>query len=294
MKISATCIRCLLDRQEERIRQMEDEDVKSAYLKEVAGIIASSGEDATAPYLVYGINRVYRRYFGSLPDYEKEKKEFNALMLGLESELETDIRMGTDREEVLRYALNYARTANYIDYGATNHVEKETLLGLLREAKGEALDAAVLKSLRNELETAGKLAYLADNCGEIVADKLLIKILKEQYPQLEITVIVRGMPVLNDAVPGDAEDVGLTDMVKVIGNGNGVAGTQWNLLSEEAEHALSGADVILSKGQGNFETIHGCGLNIYYLFLCKCEWFTKRFGMERLKGVFVNERDIAG
>lgn len=294
MKISATCIRCLLDRQEERIRQMEDEDVKSAYLKEVAGIIVSSGEDATAPYLVYGINRVYRRYFGSLPDYEKEKKEFNALMLGLESELEADIRMGTDREEVLRYALNYARTANYIDYGATNHVEKETLLGLLREAKGEALDAAVLKSLRNELETAGKLAYLADNCGEIVADKLLIKILKEQYPQLEITVIVRGMPVLNDAVPGDAEDVGLKDMVKVIGNGNGVAGTQWNLLSEEAEHALSGADVILSKGQGNFETIHGCGLNIYYLFLCKCEWFTKRFGMERLKGVFVNERDIAG
>ncbi len=294
MKISATCIRCLLDRQEERIRQIEDEDVKSAYLKEVAGIIASSGEDATAPYLVYGINRVYRRYFGSLPDYEKEKKEFNALMLGLESELEADIRMGTDREEVLRYALNYARTANYIDYGATNHVEKETLLGLLREAKGEALDAAVLKSLRNELETAGKLAYLADNCGEIVADKLLIKILKEQYPQLEITVIVRGMPVLNDAVPGDAEDVGLTDMVKVIGNGNGVAGTQWNLLSEEAEHALSGADVILSKGQGNFETIHGCGLNIYYLFLCKCEWFTKRFGMDRLKGVFVNERDIAG
>ncbi len=111
---------------------------------------------------------------------------------------------------------------------------------------------------------------------------------------MEITVIVRGMPVLNDAVPGDAEDVGLTDMVKVIGNGNGVAGTQRNLLSEEAEHALSGADVILSKGQGNFETIHGCGLNIYYLFLCKCEWFTKRFGMERLKGVFVNERDIAG
>ncbi len=294
MKISATCIRCLLDRQEERIRQIEDEDVKSAYLKEVAGIIASSGEDATAPYLVYGINRVYRRYFGSLPDYKKEKKEFNALMLGLESELEADIRMGKDREEVLRYALNYARTANYIDYGATNHVEKETLLGLLREAKGEALDAAVLKSLRNELETARKLAYLADNCGEIVADKLLIKILKEQYPQLEITVIVRGMPVLNDAVPGDAEDVGLTDMVKVIGNGNGVAGTQRNLLSEEAEHALSGADVILSKGQGNFETIHGCGLNIYYLFLCKCEWFTKRFGMERLKGVFVNERDIAG
>ena len=72
----------------------------------------------------------------------------------------------------------------------------------------------------------------------------------------------------------------------------GVAGTQLRLLSREALDAVNAADVIISKGQGNFETIHGCGLNIYYLFLCKCEWFTKRFGMERLKGVFVNEADL--
>ena len=50
-------------------------------------------------------------------------------------------------------------------------------------------------------------------------------------------------------------------------------------------------DVIISKGQGNFETLNGCGLNIYYLFLCKCEWFVKRFGMERFKGVFINDRN---
>ena len=146
--------------------------------------------------------------------------------------------------------------------------------------------------LQKDLETADEVVYLADNCGEIVADKLLIRILQEQYPQVHITVIVRGMPALNDAVLQDAEEVGLTEMVKVIGNGNGVGGTQLSLLSDEALGAIRAADVIVSKGQGNFETIHGCGLNIYYLFLCKCEWFTKRFGMERLKGVFINEKDL--
>ncbi len=292
MNISAMCIRCLMDKQEERIRGMENEDKKSAYLKEVAGVLASSADDATAPYLVYRINMVYRRYFGELPDYGKEKREFNALMLELEPDLEKKIRLGSNKEKILANALNYARTANYIDYGAANHVEKETLAELLERAMGEALDADTFQRLQRELETAGRMAYLADNCGEIVADKLLIKILKEQYPQMHITVIVRGMPALNDAVFEDAQEVGLTDIAEVIGNGNGVAGTQLDLLSGEALAAIRAADVILSKGQGNFETIHGCGLNIYYLFLCKCEWFTKRFKMERLKGVFVNERDL--
>lgn len=292
MKISAMCIRCLMDRQEEKIRGIEDEKAKAAYLKEVAGLIASSPEEASAPYLVYEINKVYKRFFGQLPDYKQEKKEFNKLMLELEPELEEDIRSGKDKAEVLGNALNYARTANYIDYGAMNHVEKGTLLELLKKAKAEKLEPGTFQRLQDELKVAREVVYLSDNCGEIVADKLLIKILQEQYPGMHLTVIVRGMPALNDAVLEDAQETGLTDMVKVIGNGNGVAGTQLSLLSKEASETVYKADVILSKGQGNFETLHGCGLNIYYLFLCKCEWFTKRFEMERLKGVFVNERDL--
>ena len=102
-----------------------------------------------------------------------------------------------------------------------------------------------------------------DNCGEIVADKLLIKVIQEQYPEIHITVVARGMEVLNDAVIEDANDVGLTKIVEVIGNGNGIAGTQINKLSKEARTVLDKADIIISKGQGNFETIHGCGRNIY-------------------------------
>lgn len=289
MKLSAMCIRCLIDRQEERIREFENENKKTVFMKEVAAIISSCEEYASAPYLVYRINLVYKRYFGDRFSYEKEKKEFNALMLSLEEQISAKIHSEDDREKVLKNAINYARTANYIDFGVSNHVSREKLLELLDKSVQEPLDEETYFSFTGDLDNARHLVYLTDNCGEIVADKLLIKVLKERNPNLGITVIVRGMPVLNDATMEDAEAVGLTRLVKVIHNGNGVAGTQITLLSDEARHALGDADLIISKGQGNFETIHGCGLNIYYLFLCKCEWFVKRFGLERLKGVFINE-----
>ena len=292
MKLNAMCIRCLIDRQEERVREITDENKKSAYLKEVASIIASSEEDASAPYLAFRINTIYKKYFGECKNYENEKKEFNSLMLALEEKIEKDIRSGSNEKEILKNAINYAKAANYIDFGATNQVEENQLSELLNKAKEEELDEKTLIQLQKDLKKAKELAYLTDNCGEIVADKLLIKILKEQYPDMNITVIVRGMSTLNDATVQDAQDVGLTEMVKVIGNGNGVAGTQISMISDEARHSLGKADVIISKGQGNFETLYGCGLNIYYLFLCKCEWFSSRFGMERLKGVFVNEGEV--
>lgn len=292
MKLSAMCIRCLMDRQEERVRECGDEEKKAVYLKEAAGIIASSGEGDSAPYLVFQMNQAYERLFGKLMDYKKEKKEFNSLMLDLESELEEKIRSGKSREEILKNAINYARSGNYIDFGALNHVDKNELMGLLEKAGEEDVDGHTFAMLSEDLDKAEELVYLLDNCGEIVADKLLVKVLKEQYPNMNITVMVRGVEVLNDAVMEDAEEVGLTKLVKVIGNGNGVAGTQADLLSQEAREAIEKADIIISKGQGNFETIYGGGWNIYYLFLCKCAWFSERFGMERLKGVFINEKDV--
>ena len=292
MKLSAMCIRCLMDRQEERVRECGDEEKKAVYLKEAAGIIASSGEGDSAPYLVFQMNQAYERLFGKLMDYKKEKKEFNSLMLDLESELEEKIRSGKSREEILKNAINYASSGNYIDFGALNHVDKDELMGLLEKAGEEDVDGHTFAMLSEDLDKAEELVYLLDNCGEIVADKLLVKVLKEQYPNMNITVMVRGVEVLNDAVMEDAEEVGLTKLVKVIGNGNGVAGTQVDLLSREAREAIEKADIIISKGQGNFETIYGGGWNIYYLFLCKCAWFSERFGMERLKGVFINEKDV--
>ena len=143
----------------------------------------------------------------------------------------------------------------------------------------------------DDLSKANRLVFITDNCGEIVLDKVLIKTIQDQYPHVKITVMVRGGATLNDATMKDAEEVGMTGLVKVIHNGNDIAGTCLSKLSDDALMCLNEADVILSKGQANFETLRGCGRNIYYIFLCKCDMFAGRFGVEKYTGMFLNDKD---
>ena len=106
-----------------------------------------------------------------------------------------------------------------------------------------------------------------DNCGEIVTDRLLIATLRDINPDLYISVIVRGKPVLNDATLEDAKYVHMEDVAqKVIGNGTGMPGNVIGAISQEAMDEVENADLLISKGQGNFEGLSGCGLNIYYFF----------------------------
>lgn len=130
---------------------------------------------------------------------------------------------------------------------------------------------------------------ITDNCGEIVLDKLFIEQLRKRFPELEIKIMVRGSEVLNDATLEDACYVGMDKLTEVISNGNAVAGTVYDMLPDEAKKALDTADVILAKGQGNYESLCRQGRHIFYSFLCKCELFTSRFNVPRLTGVFVEE-----
>ena len=98
--------------------------------------------------------------------------------------------------------------------------------------------------------------------------------------------------MLNDATMEDALQVGIEACGKVIPNGTNIAGTYIPWISAEARQVMEEADMLISKGQGNFESLHGCGLNIYYLFLCKCQWFMERFGLPQYSGVFLNEKDL--
>lgn len=289
MKMSATCMFCLIQRQEENIRHIKDEHLKSVYMREVLKIIASSPEDVTAPVVVADINRLHQEYFGSSYSFDQLKKEYNELMLEEAPWIHKAIM---ESEDPLLTAIKFARVGNYIDFGAMASVHNDKLRSLLATARDEELPITEYMAFKDELKKAKRLVYLTDNCGEIVLDKLLITILKENYPSLAITVIVRGKPVMNDATLEDAMMTGLTSVVKVIGNGTQIAGTQLNELSEEARRMIEAADIIISKGQGNFETLYGCGKNIYYMFLCKCDWFVNRFGLERYKGVFINENNV--
>lgn len=290
MKLNPFCMCCAVNKQEEKIRKFPDMDKKTEYMKKVMAILSGSEEQDCSPSLSVEIQKLYSEFWNCpMEDFTEIKKEFNQLMLNMEASIEDKIRKADDP---LEKALLYARIGNYIDFAAISNVDQSTVITLLDEKSSEALDEEEYKNFIHDLSSARKLVYLTDNCGEIVLDKLAVQILKEQYPDLDITVIVRGYPVVNDATMEDAEEIGLTDLVKVIGNGSNIGGTWIPGINSESRELLYQADVILAKGQGNFETLNDCGLNVYYLFLCKCDLFQRRFHAENLQGMFLNERRL--
>lgn len=290
MKLNPFCMCCALNKQEQKIRHYPDMEKKTEYMKKVMALMANTEEKDCSPSLSVDIQKLYSSFWNCpMEDFTEIKKEFNQLMLNMEVSIEDKIRKSNDP---LEKALLYARIGNYIDFAALSNVDQSTVITLLDEKSSEALDEKEYKNFLHDLSSAKKLVYLTDNCGEVVLDKMAVKILKEQYPNLDITVIVRGYPVVNDATMEDAEEIGLTDLVNVIGNGSNVGGTWIPGISSESRELLYNADLIIAKGQGNFETLNDCGLNIYYLFLCKCDLFQRRFHAENLQGMFLNERRL--
>ncbi len=290
MKLNPFCMCCALNKQEQKIRHYPDMEKKTEYMKKVMALIANTEEKDCAPSLSVDIQKLYSSFWDCpMEDFTEIKREYNQLMLNMEDSLENKIRKS---EDPLEKSLLYARIGNYIDFAALSNVDQATVLTLLEEKSTESLDEEEYRNFLRDLSSAKKLVYLTDNCGEVVLDKLAVKILKEKYPDLDITVIVRGYPVVNDATMEDAEEIGLTDLVRVIGNGSNVGGTWIPGITSEARDLLYDADLIIAKGQGNFETLNDCGLNIYYLFLCKCDLFQRRFHAENLQGMFLNERRL--
>mgnify|MGYP000213080405 CR=1 FL=1 len=173
------------------------------------------------------------------------------------------------------------------------HAIVEALAKKLEEMLDKALemelDEQVYAYFCRDLRRGGKLVYLTDNAGEIGFDRVLAEAIAAAYPDISVTFCVRGAIAQNDATREDAAAVGIP--FPVIDNGNRVAGTQLDMLSEEAAAALSGADVILAKGMANAETMLGCGYNVYYAFLVKCQRFVTRFGKPMFTPMLVKERE---
>ena len=160
---------------------------------------------------------------------------------------------------------------------------------LIDRAPDITVDADTLEQLREQAGTARTLALITDNCGEIVMDKILLRQFLRMNPDLSITVIVRGGPVANDATLEDAEQVGLTKLGRCIGNGTATDGTVLRILSREARETIAHADVVIAKGQANYETLYGCGYNIFFIFMCKCMLFMDRFKVPQFTGILAYE-----
>ena len=280
MRISESCAKCLYDRQASRTDNAE-------YLAEIRDLLDHRNESDTSPYMVYLFNQVHERYFGKAADYREIKKQYNDLVLGMEEALRGEIE-GAD--DPLAQALVMARIGNYIDFGAMNNVDQEEFLALFRDARMRPEDEETYGSFLRECASASTFLLICDNCGEIVLDRLMIEQIKKRFPNLSVKALVRGGEVLNDATIEDAKYTGLSKVAEIISNGEAVAGTIYDMMPQEAKCALDEADVILAKGQGNYESLSGRGRHVFYQFLCKCDLFTSRFNVEKLTGIFIEEK----
>lgn len=288
LRFNTECVRCIINRYLNNVPKEFSPAQKLAYVQLVCKQVAEAPSHAGAPVVTQSIKNALQKKFGITEDFSKEKHYFNQMMLGKETEIYKQI---TDSDDYLKTAIQYAMTGNYIDFGSMHTVDEDYLENALQESKERRIEDAVLESFKKDLASARRLVLLTDNCGEVVLDKLLLKVIKKQYPQIDIIIMVRGGEVLNDATKKDALEVGLDKVGTVVDNGTEIAGTFLDVVSKEALQILEEADVILSKGQANFETLRGCGKNIYYIFLCKCNMFAKRFNVPRFTGMMINDRD---
>lgn len=283
------CTQCLLKKHLTNYPDTATEEERLTYIRRLFSILTDIAPGESSPVVVNRILTLQKEMFDQFVDYTDIKNHFNQLMLEQEDWIYADISSAPDP---IRRAVQYVMKGNYIDFGVLSDVNSEKLMELLSQAKDQAIDDQIFEELIQDLTSAKNMVLLTDNCGEIVLDKLLIRTIISQFPELQIHVIVRGGHALNDATMEDACQVGLPDLVKVIGNGTCLQGTYLPDISKEARDLLEQADVILSKGQGNFESLQYCGLNIYYLFLCKCDLFTKRFHTHLYNGILTNDRYV--
>jgi len=285
-RLRSECVNCLLNLHLNSYPKGTDETQKLDFMQQVLRTVAETPKTISAPVIVRDITKIRNERFGKTDLYAQIKYHFNNVMLEREESVRQKLLAADDP---LKLAIQYAMVGNYIDFGAMKDVDEAYLTELFDSAKDRAVNEERYQDLKRDLAQGRKLVYLTDNCGEIVMDKLLIQTIQRLYPEIEITVIVRGSEILNDATMDDARQVGLTEIVPVMGNGNNVAGTYLPELSPEAAAEIASADLLLAKGQGNYETMMGCGLNVYYMFLCKCELFANLFNVPRFTGMLIND-----
>ena len=291
MRLDSQCILCLLKRHADTAAQLGNEEQATAFLRDLMGLLCDGPAEMAAPYYTPGIAKLFTEHFGLADDRFTEEKELSNRFCM--ERLDRISGMVRSADDPLYAGLQGAILGNYIDFSALQgEVSFEKLDEMLDLLHTIEVDRAVFDKLRADLKTGKELLYLTDNAGEIVFDRVWLEVIRDTFPNLAITVCVRGGPAQNDATTADAEAVGMP--FPVIDNGTCISGTVLEEASPELKAAIERADVVISKGQANVETLldTGHGYNIYYAFLVKCQRFIDRFGKEKLTPMLIRERDL--
>ena len=283
------CIRCHLNRTLALAQPLGNDEQLTTLTKRLLQMYLDTPEGNSSPSLGPATNQLLQEIYGIPADrLKQEKADSNRFVMERLDSIHSRIAQADDP---VFAALQFSVLGNYLDFAALQgQVSFDTLETMLDEATQMVLDQATYQQFTDDLRRTNQLLILTDNAGEIVFDMVLAQYIRQTYPHLKITFCVRGGPTHNDATMEDASAIGLP--FHTIHNGNTVGGTELSLLSKEAGNAMDTAGVILAKGMGNTETLAGCGYNIYYAFLVKCQRFVQYFHKPMMTPLFLSERNL--
>jgi len=272
MKSHLECIPCFLRQALQAARFVtEDEKVHESVLRAVLCDVSEMDLRDSPPVMSRLIARRVHKYTGCSDPYLEVKRHFNQYVLDL---LPRYREMVEKAEDPLQLAVRLAIAGNVIDFGPFSRVDEAKIEAAIMDALRDPLDTRALAELREAIQSAGAILYLTDNAGEIVFDRLLI----EQMPREKVAVAVKGGPTLNDAMRADAEMVGLGELVEVLDNGSDAPGTMLDLCSEAFRKRFHAADLVIAKGQANYETLSEISANLFFLLKVKCPVIAEDMG----------------
>ncbi len=271
MKTHLDCVPCIIRQSLDSARLVtDDERIHEQILREVLEAAARMDLELSPPVMAQTIHRRLRELGGKPDPYRAAKARFNQLAMDLVPKYRLHLQQADNPLEV---AIRLAIAGNIIDLGVKTGLDEQEVIDSVETCLTDPLSGNV-PDFAEAISRAQKILYLADNAGEIVFDRLLV----EQLPCDRVVVAVRGAPVINDATMVDAEVAGLTEIVRVIDNGSDAPGTVLQDCSETFRKYFDEADLIIAKGQGNYETLGESTRPIYFLLRVKCPMVARDTG----------------
>ncbi len=261
----------------------DDESVHEEVLRRVAHEVSEMDMGLSPPAMGQRIHRLIRELTGDSDPYRAAKEGTNRLAMALYPEISNRVRTASNPLEM---AVRTAIAGNIFDFAIDSSIQDEKFRHTMEGAATAPLHGDVAAFAR-EAAAAESILYLADNAGEIVFDRVLIEILDPR----RVTVVVRGRPVLNDALRADAEAAGLTGLVEVLDNGSDAPGTMLEDCTEAFRSRFIAAAMVIAKGQGNYETLSNAPRPVWFILMAKCEVIARHIGCE--PGSFILQRGPA-
>ncbi len=273
MKTYLECVPCLLRQTVAACRMLAvPESVQDRVVRTVLAELAQGDFTQPPPLLAQAIHRHIRNLSFQKDPYRWIKEHFTHVALDMLEELEELVARS---RQPIETAVRLAIAGNVIDLGITGTLSEEQV----SEAIRHALEAPLRGDVDEFIQAVGaaeKILYLADNAGEIVFDRLLL----QQLPLDRVTLAVKGAPVINDAIREDAVAAGVDTLVAVIDNGADVPGTLLAECSENFQRHFAEADLVIAKGQGNYETLNDVRKDIFFILKAKCPVIARDLGSE--------------